>query len=249
MEQGVQAGQEIAPDHTRSLAGIQILSSLHQRELALLAVECEWRPVSRNDIILNLAQGGGLDGVVFVVEGSVRLARSMGSAGRIAYTDVDAGGQFGEMAAFGVTETDLTAVAREDGLIATLPESRFLELLSREESVSRALLCQYARLLRERETGAPPSDAGNRQDEGTGAQRVYRELLSLAEPHRDPEGGECLRIDRLPRHRALAARVDTTEETVARAIAELVRRGIASRDYPGLVVTDEAAFRSLCETA
>ncbi|PKQ08534.1 MAG: hypothetical protein CVT73_06815 [Alphaproteobacteria bacterium HGW-Alphaproteobacteria-12] len=246
MEQGVQAGRDVAPDHTRSLAGIHILSSLHQRELALLAVECEWRPVSRNDIIVNLAQGGG---VVFVVEGSVRLARNMGSAGRIAYTDIGTGGQFGEMAAFGVTETDLTAVAREDGLIATLPESRFLELLSREESVSRALLCQYARLLRERETGIPPSDAGNRQGEGTGAQRVYRELLALAEPHRNEEGGECLRIDRLPRHRALAARVDTTEEVVARAIAELVRRGIASRDYPGLVVADEAALRSLCETA
>lgn len=246
MEQGVQAGRDVAPDHTRSLAGIHILSSLHQRELALLAVECEWRPVSRNDIIANLAQGGG---VVFVVEGSVRLARNMGSAGRIAYTDIGTGGQFGEMAAFGVTETDLTAVAREDGLIATLPESRFLELLSREESVSRALLCQYARLLRERETGIPPSDAGNRQGEGTGAQRVYRELLALAEPHRNEEGGECLRIDRLPRHRALAARVDTTEEVVARAIAELVRRGIASRDYPGLVITDETAFRALCETA
>lgn len=249
MEQGVQAGQKVAPDRTRSLAGIHILSSLRQRELALLAVECEWRTVSRNDIILNLAQGGGLNGVVFVVEGSVRLARSLGGAGRIAYTDIGMGGQFGEMAAFGVTETGLTAVAREDGLIATLSESRFLELLSREESVSRALLCQYARLLRQREAGTPPFDAGNRQGEGTGTQRVYRELLALAEPYRDPEGGERLRIDRLPRHRALAARVDTTEETVARAIAELVRRGIASRDYPGLVVIDEAAFRTLCETA
>lgn len=249
MEQGVQSGRNIEPDRARSLAGIRILSSLNQRELALLAVECEWRPVSRNDIILNLAQGGGMTGVVFVVEGVVRLARSMGSAGRIAYTDTGAGGQFGEMAAFGIAETDLTAVAREDGLIAILSESRFLELLSREESVSRALLCQYARLLREKEVGAPPADPGNRPSEGTGAQRVYRELLGLAEPNRGPDGGECLRIDRLPRHRALAARVDTTEEVVARAIAELVRKGIASRDYPGLVVIDEASFRELCETA
>jgi CRP-like cAMP-binding protein len=249
MEQRVKTGRDIAPDCTRSLAGIRILSSLSARELALLAVECEWRAISCNDIILNLAQGGGMNGVTFVVEGSVRLARSIGGAGRIAYTDIGTGGQFGEMAVFGVTETDLTALAREDGLIATLSENRFLELLSREESVSRALLCQYARLLRERETGARPADPGDRHGEGTGAQRVYRELLALAEPHRDPDGGECLRIDRLPRHRALAARVDTTEEAVARAIAELVRRGIASRDYPGLVVTDEAALRALCETA
>lgn len=248
MNSEAQGGYKATPSHTGSLAGIHILSSLPQRELALLAVECEWRSISRDDIIINQAQGDMLDGVVFVVEGSLRLARILGNAGRIAYSDVSEGGQFGEMTAFGVTEADLTVVAREDGLIAILPETRFLELLSREESVSRALLCQYARLLRAKEAGASSVGEG-RISEGTGAQRLYKELLSLAEPGRDPEAGDCLRIDRLPRHRVLAARVDTTEEVVARSIAELVRKGVAVRDYPGLVVTDEAALRALCETA
>lgn len=247
MKREAHSRRKTTSGHTGSLASIHILSSLPSRELALLAVECEWRAVAGNEIILNLAQAGGMDGVIFVVEGSVRLARSMGNAGRIAYTDVNAGGQFGEMTALGVIETDLTAVAREVGLIATLPESRFLELLSREESVSRALLCQYARLLRAKETGTPSPEAEGNVSEGTGAQRVYRELLALAEPQRDDAGGDCLRIDRLPRHRVLAARVDTTEEVVARAIAELVRKGIASRNYPGLIVADEAALKALCE--
>lgn len=251
MKREAQDGQNVTSSHTGShtgsLAGIHILSSLTPRELALLAVECRWRSLSRNEIILNQAQGDELDGVIFVVEGSVRLARSLGSAGRIAYTDIDAGGQFGEMAVFGVSETDLMAVARDDGLIAVLSESRFLELLSREESVSRALLCQYARLLRAREASSSLPDREGQVGEGTGVQRIYRELLALAEPRRDATGVECLRIDRLPRHRILAARVDTTEEVVARAIAELVRSGVAARDYPGLVVTDEAAFRALCE--
>lgn len=247
MKHEAQGGRSADFSHTGSLAGIRILSSLAPRELALLAVECEWRSTPRNEIILNQAQGDALDGVVFVVEGSVRLSRTMGSAGRIAYTDVLAGGQFGETAAFGVAETDLMAVAREDCLIALLSEPRFLDLLSREESVSRSLLCQYARLLRAKEAGAPAPETGGASTEGTGAQRVYRELLSLAEPHGGDASGERLRIDRLPRHRALAARVDTTEEVVVCAIADLVRQGIASRDYPGLIITDEMAFRVLCE--
>lgn len=245
MAQNVVQGRNAA-GQAQTLAGIGILSALPPRELALLAAECDWRAVGRGEILVNLDQGGELDGVTFVVAGSVRLARSAGAAGRIFFTDVNAGGQFGEMGVFGVAEEGLSVIAREGGLVATLSASRFMELLSREESVSRALLCQYARLLRAREvTGAPESGA----TEGTGAQRVYGELLALAEPFRDGEGQECLRIARLPRHRELAARVDTTEETVARAIAELVRDGIALRDYPGLIVADEARLRALCEPA
>lgn len=235
---------ELPADQTGTLGSISILAGLSPRELALLAVECEWRKVASGDILISLDRGDRLDGVTFVAEGSLRLARGAGSGtGRIFYTDVKAGGQFGEMAVLGVEEQGLTVIAREDGLVATLAEQRFLELLSREESVSRALLCQYAHLLRAREAASPPASA---PAEGTGAQRLYGELLALAEPD---ETGEALRIARLPRHRELAARIDTTEEAVARAIAEIVREGIAARDYPGLIIRDEARLRAKCEPA
>lgn len=246
MSRNVVRGRNETSGQARTLAGIAILSGLTPRELALLAAECDWRSVARGEILLNPDQGAEPGGITFVVAGCVRLARGAGAAGRIFYTDVNAGGQFGEMAVFGVAEDGLSAIAREDGLVATLSAGRFVELLSREESVSRALLCQYARLLRAREAS---SVAESGTSEGTGTQRVFGELLALAEPYRDDEGQDCLRIARLPRHRALAARVDTTEEVVARAIAELVREGIALRDYPGLIVADEARLRALCEPA
>ncbi|MBX3445912.1 MAG: Crp/Fnr family transcriptional regulator [Parvibaculaceae bacterium] len=245
MAQDAVQGRDIT-GRAHTLAGIGILASLAPRELALLAAECEWHSFARGDILLNLDSGDRLDGVTFVVAGSLRLARSLGGAGRIFYTDVNEGGQFGEMAVFGVEEDGLSVVAREDGLAATLPDESFIGLLSREESVSRALLCQYARLLRAKESSVPAQSGAT---EGTGAQRLYGELLALAEPWRNDEGRDCLRIARLPRHRELAARVDTTEEVVARAIAELVREGIALRDYPGLIVADEARLRDLCASA
>lgn len=88
--------------------------------------------LASGDIFVSLDRGDRLDGVTFVVEGSLRLARGAGSGtGRVFYTDVKAGGQFGEMAALGVEEQGLTVIAREDGLVATLAEHRFLDLLSR----------------------------------------------------------------------------------------------------------------------
>ncbi len=239
-------GRGAATNAARSLAGVRIFAGLAPRELALLAAECDWRTVVKDEIVISTAQGGAPDGVMFVVDGAVRLARIAGPAGRIAYKDVGAGGQFGEMSVFGVAETDLTVIARDDSRIATLRLDRFAELLAREESVSRALLCQYARLLRGQEIVGPSSALdGETALDGTGAQRLYMELLALAEPHAGEDGREMLLIARLPRHRVLADRISTTEEAVARAIAELVRGGVAERDYPGLVIKDEAALRGL----
>jgi hypothetical protein len=137
-------------------------------------------------------------------------------------------------------------MAREDGVLAIMPEPVFVELLGREESVSRALLCQYAALLRLREAAA--GAASEEMPGATGTQRVYGELLALGEPRMasgDIKPG--LFISRLPRHRELADRLSTTEEVVAGAIAELVRLGLAEREYPGLLVSDEMALRRLCE--
>jgi len=247
---GTDRSTTTSPDKARSLRGVRILNDLEPRELALLAAECDWRSYARNDIIFSAGQGGTRGDVVFVVAGSVRLARPTGPNGRIAYVDVNAGGQFGETGILGLDDSDLAAIAREDTLIALLPEARFSELLARQESVSRALLFQYAKLLRARE--AASEAASGSQPGATGVQRVYAELLALAEPQA-PGGaaGEAhggLFVARLPRHRELADRLSTTEEVVAGAIAELVRLEIAERDYPGLRIRNEAALRRICDS-
>ncbi|MDO8422444.1 MAG: Crp/Fnr family transcriptional regulator [Parvibaculum sp.] len=233
-------------DATGGLRDIRIFANLAPKELALLASECAWCRFSRGDIINSV--GSGDNEVWLVVRGAVRLARSTGPDGRIVYSDIDAGGQFGEMSFFGVDDADLTAIAREDCLLAAMPEAVFVELLSREESVSRALLCQYANLLRHRD--AVSAAASATMPGATGMQRIYGELLALAEPRMgqgDTKTG--LFIARMPRHRELADRLATTEEVVAGAVAELVRLGVAEREYPGLLILDEGALRSLCKSA
>ena len=233
-----------AQDVTGGLREIRIFADLAPKELALLASECCWRKFSRGDIILS----AGADEVWLVVRGSVRLARTTGPDGRIAYSDIEAGGQFGEMSLFGVDDAELTAIAHEDCVLAVMEETVFVELLGREESVSRALLCQYAKQLRQRDAASAAASAN--VPGATPTQRVYGELLALGETRLalgETEGG--LLIARMPRHRELADRLFTTEAVVAGAIAELVRLGIAKREYPGLFIGDEKALKSLCKIA
>ncbi|MES1989433.1 MAG: Crp/Fnr family transcriptional regulator [Pseudomonadota bacterium] len=235
-----------AQDVIGGLREIRIFADLAPKELALLASECGWRRFSRGDIIMSA--GAENDDVWLVVRGAVRLARTTGPDGRIAYLDIEAGGQFGEMSLFGVDDAELTAIANEDCVLAVMAETIFVELLGREESVSRALLCQYARQLRQRDAASVAASVSI--PGATPIQRVYSELLALGETRLaigDTEGG--LLIARMPRHRELADRLSTTEAVVAGAIAELVRLGIAKREYPGLFISDEKALKSLCKSA
>lgn len=236
--------EKSAQDMVGGLRDIRILTDLSPKELALLAAECSWRKFARGDIIVSAEQGASDREVWFVVQGGVRLARSTSADGRIAYSDIEAGGQFGEMSFFGVEDSGLTVIAREDCVLAVMPEAVFVELLGREESVSRALLTQYAKLLRQRD--AASAAASTTLPGTTGTQRIYGELLALGEPRLANTGAKPgLFIARLPRHRELADRLSTTEEVVAGAIADLIRLGIAEREYPGLLIADEEAMRNL----
>ena len=66
-------------------------------------------------------------------------------------------------------------------------------------------------------------------------QRDYRELSRLARPM--PDGGSA-RISPLPTQEALAALVGTTRETVARALGQLAKAGVARRRGRELLILD-----------
>ena len=67
--------------------------------------------------------------------------------------------------------------------------------------------------------------------------RVFRTLLGLV---RKTPGGAA--IPEMPRHAALAEAAGVTDVEAAGAVADLIARGIAKRDYPGLAILDAAAL-------
>ncbi|MGH7089127.1 MAG: helix-turn-helix domain-containing protein, partial [Stellaceae bacterium] len=74
-------------------------------------------------------------------------------------------------------------------------------------------------------------------------QRVYSQLVRLA--RHDSRGEQVWIIQDLPNHQELAEWAQTSRESVAAAIAELYRRGIAERRNKSLVIRDYAALKGL----
>jgi CRP-like cAMP-binding protein len=76
-------------------------------------------------------------------------------------------------------------------------------------------------------------------------QRVYRELLRLAEP--DPVDSAAWLIPALPTQQDMASRVGTTRETVARALGQILTTGVVQRRGRTLLIRDREMLEELSE--
>ncbi len=80
----------------------------------------------------------------------------------------------------------------------------------------------------------------------TAMQRVYAELLRLAEPSVKADGTWGIRD--MPNHRDIAIWAGTTQDTVARAIGHLSRDGVVERRHKTLYIKDHFRLRMLAQS-
>jgi CRP-like cAMP-binding protein len=215
-----------------TLDGIGLLAPLGAAERKALAARCAWRRYRAGERILS--RDSSCRHILFVVEGAVRVVNYAASGREVAYARIGAGHHVGELAALDGQPRSASVEAETDCLVASLPSSAFQELLLAHSTVAVTLLRSLARMVRradERITDLTVLGA---------MQRVYRELQRLAHPC--PEG---LAVKPLPTQESLAAHVGTTRETVARALGQLSRAGIAGRRGRELVIRDAAMLDAL----
>ena len=221
-----------------SLAIVPLLADLNANARDKLLRVCEIRRYAQGDVILPLAMGNEGE-VAFVLEGAVRVGASSGETGRIEFEDLPAGGYYGALSAFDPRCPIGSVIAREDCMLAILPAGEFIATLKRNGRTAVALLKDMAaRLAR-----AQKRDA--RLASGNHIQRVFAELLELAEPSR--ENADVWIVNPMPKHRELADRAETTEESAAAAVAHLIHAGLARRRYPAFEILDRARVRALCD--
>lgn len=216
------------------LDGIGLLAPLSAAERKALAARCSWRRYRTGERILS--RDADSRDVLLIVQGRVRVVNYTASGREIAFAIIEAGGHVGELAAIDGEPRSASVEAAGDCLIAALGSRAFEELLMAHGAVALILLKNLARIIRRNdERIAELSILG-------AMQRVYRELLRLAQP--SPEGAV---VQPLPTQESLAAHVGTTRETVARALGQLAKTGIARRRGRELLIRDPAMLEALSE--
>ncbi|MFO1073185.1 MAG: Crp/Fnr family transcriptional regulator [Geminicoccaceae bacterium] len=217
-----------------TLDGIRLLGSLTPEERRALAGRCSWKRYHPGERILS--RDSDCREVLFLVAGQVRVVNYAASGREIAYAVIPAGSHVGELAALDGQPRSASVEAVGECLVASLGNGPFEELLLRQPQVAVILLKSMAAVIRR-------SDERIAELSVLGAMpRVYRELQRLARPV--GEGREAV-IEPLPTQEALAAHVGTTRETVARALGQLAKAGIARRRGRELLIRDLELLEAL----
>ncbi len=169
--------------------------------------------------------------LLFVHKGKVRIVIYTLSGREVTLDDIEAGGFFGEMAAIDKEPRSASVVALEPSEIAFLSAERFEEGLKKESQVALRIMQRMSMIIRhanERIVELSTLGANN---------RIHAEILRLARKNGVEKNGKIY-ISPIPVHSDIAARISTVRETVARAMSDLAKQGIVTRENGSLVVHD-----------
>jgi len=178
--------------------------------------------------------------VYFIMTGHLRAVLNMARQDLI-FTDMMAGGFFGEMSAFDGAPRAASVFAVTDSLVAKMPGPIFVELMFSHRPLGDAVvgtLIERVRAMSRRvgELGALNVRA-----------RVHAELLRLARPDRDDPRRAIIITP--PNQSEIAARINTRRETVSRELNAMERCGLIERRRGAIVITDALRLSAGIEAA
>jgi CRP-like cAMP-binding protein len=147
---------------------------------------------------------------------------------------------FGEIALINESTRSASVVATSDVLTAFLPAATAMHLFSHSPSVARQMLRHLAqKIQRDSEFRALLSINNT-------AKRIYT-YIALMQRSKAGEPGVPAVVENLPTHQDIANMINTSRETVTRALLTLVQQGIVQKDSNRLIILDPAALQKLVQ--
>jgi len=218
-----------------TLKRITILKDLAPDALGELEAQCRWREYEANEQIFDADDPSGE--VYFILHGSVRVVNYSATGRQVGFADFGAGGVFGELSAIDGEARSASVFAKSRCSVGIIDRATFIDVLRKHPEVSLRMLVHLVGMIRNMNEQVLNLSAASE------VQKVYYELLRLAEP--SPDGDGSWLIFNMPRHKDLAEIVGTSSETVAHAVSQLMRAALVKRRSGRLELLDRDRIRRL----
>jgi len=210
------------------LRGVEMFAQVSAARLSELAPQFAWKRVAAG---LHLVSRDALDREVhLIIGGRVRVTVSTSSGRQVTYKDLGAGSAIGVLAAIDGAARSADVITLEETLVASMSEGLFHQILREVPTTAHWMRKSLVGMVRELSDRVFEVSALGVQN------RVHAELLRLAR-----EAGVAdnrARLDPMPTHVDIAARVSTYREQVTREISAMVKEGLVERVGHALVLPD-----------
>lgn len=229
----------VAPTEQRvkvHLRKIPLLADLSDEDLARVTPELRFRQYAKRDVVLH--KGGSGDGLLFLLSGQMQVVDITEDGRAIGLRMLAPGDFFGEIALINNSTRSASVVAMTEVLVAFLPAPTAMHLFSHSPSVARQMLKHLAQKIQSDSEFRALLSINNT------AKRIYTYLVLMQRNQPGQAGGEVV-VENLPTHQDIANMINTSRETVTRALLTLVQQGIVQKDAHRLIIIKPDALQKL----
>lgn len=207
-----------------NLRAFPFLHSLTDAQLADIGPLVRVRRLDRGDIACR--KDDVADGLYLLASGQLQVFEITEDGREVGLNLIFPGAFFGELSVIDDLPRSAHIVAIEPSVVGLLPQAAARRLFYQVPAMAEAMMKHL--------TGMVRSMSRHRVLLGipSAFQRVFSLLLQMSHP----APGGLVVVQDLPRQQQIAIMLNTSRETVSRAIAELVHAGVVEKDLRRLIV-------------
>lgn len=172
------------------------------------------------------------DGLHFLLSGRLQVIDIAEDGREIGLNLIEPGDFIGEISVIDERPASAAVIAVVDSEVALLPRGAARQLFFQHPLIAERMMCHLSAKLRSVSSfrailGIPDA-----------FQRVYALIHHFA----GPDCGKLITIENMPTHQQIAIMVNTSRETVTRALRALIERAVLEKDLRRLIVRDPVAL-------
>ena len=214
------------------LRKIPLLAELSEEDMLRVRADIRVRQYAKREVVLQKGASG--DSLLFLLQGQLQVVDITEDGRAIGLRMLVPGDFFGEIALINNSTRSASVVATSDVLVAFLPAATAMHLFSHAPSVAQQMLQHLAmKIQRDSEFRALLSINNT-------TKRIYSFLLLQC---KQADGLNL--VDNLPTHQDIANMINTSRETVTRALLTLSQQGIIRKDAHRLIILDLPTLQKL----
>jgi CRP/FNR family cyclic AMP-dependent transcriptional regulator len=216
---------------TVHLQNIPLLKGVDKATLERLVPVFQFRTVARGGFVLH--KGGSGEHLLFLLTGRLQAVDVSEEGREIGLSIIVPGDYFGDLAIIDGLPRSASVVACEASLVAFLPRVQALDLIYNNPLVAERVLKRMASKIR---------DASNYRAI-LGIPNAFQRVFALLNQIAKIAPGGLVIIEKMPTQQEIAIMVNTSRETVSRAIHALIQKGVVEKDMRRLIVRHPDALR------